>query len=161
VVKFIFKKIMLTKAKAYEVNERNSWMSNPVYLPGSPSPIILLSNFTTGTISLVVTAMKSSSAQPVCCGVNGFSITFNPIFLPACIANLRVIEGRILPAREAVCSVRQKKKKNAELAPSVIRPASSTSIASAQPFLAASWLARTLANRFNDFMSHLFHRQSG
>ncbi len=38
-------------------------MSKFVYWPGVPLPIGLSSNFTTGTMSLVVTAMKSSSAE--------------------------------------------------------------------------------------------------
>jgi archaellum component FlaG (FlaF/FlaG flagellin family) len=66
-------------------------MSNFVYLPGLPSPMSLPSNLTTGTIPLVVTAIKSSSESFACCGVKDFSIISNPIFLPASIANLRVM----------------------------------------------------------------------
>ena len=51
--------------------------------------------------------------------------------------------------------------KNAEPAPSVMRPASSTSIASLQPRLAAAARARMLGSRFSDFMTHLFHRRTG
>jgi len=132
-------------------------VSNFVYLPGLPSPMSLPSNSTTGIISFVVEAINSSSAPLACCGVNDFSIVFNPIFLLALITNLRVMEGRILTVSAVVCSVRPKIAKNAEAAPSVIKPFSSTSIASLQPLLAASWRARTLANRFSDLISHRFH----
>ncbi len=153
--------VLKNPSNLHHVNDRNSSTNSIVYLPGLPGPMVLASNLTTGTISLVVTAMKSSSALRAWWGVNDFSTTSNPIFLAALIANLRVIEGRILAVRGAVCSVCVNTAKKADPAPSVIKPASSTSMASSQPFLAASARARTLGNRFSDFMSHLFHRESG
>ena len=143
------------------MNERNSSMSNSVYLPGVPLPIVLSSNLTTGTTPLVVTAMKSSSADMVCSGVKDFSTISRFIFLAASITNLRVMEGRMLLVSGAVCSFCLNIAKKAEAAPSVINPDSSTKIASSQPFFAASVLARTLGRRLSDFISHLFHRQSG
>ena len=136
-------------------------MSNLVYLPGVPSPTVLSSNLTTGTMSLVVTAMKSSSADMACSGVRDFSTISRLIFLAASITNLRVMEGRMLLVSGAVCSFCSNIAKKAEAAPSVIKPESSTKIASSQPFFAAFVLARMLGRRLSDFMSHLFHRQSG
>jgi len=105
------------------VNERNSWASNFVYLPGVPLPMVLSSNLTTGTISLVVTARNSSSAPAACWGVSDSSRTSSPMFRPALMANSRVMEGRILAVRGAVCSAFPRTAKNADPAPSVIRPA--------------------------------------
>ena len=78
-------------------------MSNLVYLPGVPSPIILPSNLTTGTMSLVVTAMKSSSADTAFSGVKDFSTISKLIFFAASMTNFLVIEGRTLLVSGAVC----------------------------------------------------------
>jgi hypothetical protein len=74
--------------------------------------------------------MKSSSAFFACSGVKDFSMVSSPMFLPALITNLRVMEGRIFAVSAAVWIVCPKIAKNAELAPSVIKPSSLTSIAS-------------------------------
>ena len=84
------------------MKDKNSFASNLVYFPGLPLPIILPSNSTTPTISLVVTAIRSSLADMACLGVNCFSIISSPTFSPACIAYFRVIEGNILLSSGAV-----------------------------------------------------------
>ena len=132
-----------------------------MYLPGVPLAIFWSSNFTTGTMSFVVTPMKSSSTFLAWSGVMDFSTIVISISRAAWSMYHLVIEGRMLDDSGAVKIVLSAIAKKAEPAPSVIRPALLTKIASAHFFFSASCRARTLGRRLRDFMSHLFHRRSG
>ena len=112
-------------------------------------------------MSFVVTAKKSSLAVEACWDVIDCSAMFISSIFAAFITYFRVIDDRMFAVSGAVCSVLSKTPKNAEAAPSVMSPFSSTKIASSQFFSTASIRASTFGSRFRDFMSHRFHLRSG
>lgn len=132
-----------------------------VFGPGFSLAMGWESNFTTGTMSFVVTAKKSSLAVAACWSVIDCSMIFILRIFAVFITYFLVMDGRMFAVSGAVCSVLSKTAKNDEAAPSVMRPFSSTKIASSHFFSAASIRASTFGRRFRDFMSHRFHRRSG
>lgn len=123
--------------------------------------MVVPSNFVTGIMSFVLTAVKSSVAVIASAGVRLCSFIFRLRSFAAFSTYFLVTDGRMLAVSGAVLRVSLIIAKKAEPAPSVIRPASSTRIASAASFLFAAILARTFGSRFSDLMWHFFHRRSG
>src|SRR3989339_251817 len=140
---------------------QNSFAKDSVMGPGLPAEMVWPSKFVIGMISAVVTAVKSSSADLAWSEVMDCSTISIPSLLAAKATYFRVMDGKMLAERGVVYSFLFRMAKKADAEPSVINPDSLTSIASEQPFLAASRRAITLASRFSDLMSQRFHRQSG